>query len=352
MEVSRRTPARLAPLGRITAISSSAPQTLAQTPSATPADDLASARRVLDHAKTGLDTLGANLGADFVAALNILADVTGRVIISGMGKSGHVGRKIAATLASTGTPAFFVHAAEASHGDLGMIAAGDAVLALSNSGETPELADLISYTRRYGIPLVAITSRAGSTLATAADVPLLLPPVGEACPLGLAPTTSTTLMIALGDAIAVALLERRGFTADNFKVFHPGGQLGRKLYKVEDLMHTGDELPLVTPTTNMSDVVLVMTKKTFGVAGVADADGHLIGIVTDGDLRRHIGGDLFKLSAADIMTKSPKSTSRNFLAAEAMRRMNEWKVTSVFVVENDKPVGILRMHDILRAGAL
>ncbi len=307
---------------------------------------------MLDHAKAGLDALGAGLGADFTAALNILAAVTGRVIVSGMGKSGHVGRKIAATLASTGTPAFFVHAAEASHGDLGMIAAGDAVLALSNSGETPELADLISYTRRYGIPLVAITSRAGSTLATAADVPLLLPSVGEACPLGLAPTTSTTLMIALGDAVAVALLERRGFTAENFKVFHPGGQLGRKLFKVEDLMHTGEELPLVAPDAKMSEVVLVMTKKTFGVAGVADKDGRLVGIVTDGDLRRHIGDDLFKLAAGDIMTKSPKVTSRNILAAEAMRRMNEWKVTSVFVVDDGKPVGILRMHDILRAGAL
>jgi arabinose-5-phosphate isomerase len=312
---------------------------------------VASARRVLDHAKAGLDALSGSLGQEFCAALDILARVTGRVIVSGMGKSGHVGRKIAATLASTGTPAFFVHAAEASHGDLGMIASGDAVLALSNSGETPELAGLISYTRRYGIPLVAFTSRAGSTLANAADVALLLPPVGEACPLGLAPTTSTTLMIALGDTIAVALLERRGFTADNFKVFHPGGQLGRNLYKVDDLMHTGDELPLVTPATNMSDVVLVMTNKTFGVAGVVD-DGKLVGIVTDGDLRRHIGGDLFKLSAADIMTPAPKVTTRHILAAEAMRRMNEWKVTSVFVVEDEQPVGILRMHDILRAGAL
>jgi arabinose-5-phosphate isomerase len=307
---------------------------------------------VLDHAKAGLDALSASLGASFVAALNILSAVTGRVIVSGMGKSGHVGRKIAATLASTGTPAFFVHAAEASHGDLGMIASGDAVLALSNSGETPELADLISYTRRYGIPLVAITSKGGSTLATAADAVLLLPAVGEACPLGLAPTTSTTLMIATGDTIAVALLERRGVTAENFKVFHPGGQLGRKLFKVDDLMHTGDELPLVAPSTNMSDVVLVMTKKTFGVAGVTDKDGRLIGIVTDGDLRRHIGGDLFKMSASDIMTKSPKVITRNVLAAEAMRRMNEWKITSVFVAENDKPVGILRMHDILRAGAV
>ena len=318
---------------------------------------MAAARRVFEHVKVGLDALAAGLGEGglgegFTSALDMLGAVTGRVIISGMGKSGHVGRKIAATLASTGTPAFFVHAAEASHGDLGMIAPGDAVVAISNSGETPELADLISYTRRYGIPLVAITSRARSTLADAADAALLLPDVGEACPLGLAPTTSTSLMMALGDAIAVALLERRGFTADNFKVFHPGGQLGRKLFKVDDLMHAGDELPLVSPTTSMSDVVLVMTKKTFGVAGVVDDAGRLIGIVTDGDLRRHIGGDLFKLAAGDIMTKSPKFTGRKILAAEAMRRMNEWKVTSVFVVENEKPVGILRMHDILRAGAL
>ncbi len=314
--------------------------------------DIASARRVLEHAKGGIDALAAGLGDNFVAALDILSRVTGRAIVSGMGKSGHVGRKIAATLASTGTPAFFVHAAEASHGDLGMIAAGDAVLAISNSGETPELSDLISYTRRFGIPLIAITSRAGSSLAEAADVALLLPNVGEAGALGLAPTTSTTLMIALGDAIAVALLERRGFTADDFKVYHPGGQLGRKLYKVQDLMHAGDELPLVKAATPMSDVILVMTKKTFGVAGVVDEAARLVGIVTDGDLRRHIGGELFKLSAADVMTKAPKTTGQNILAAEAMRRMNEWKITSVFVVEDNKPVGILRMHDILRAGAL
>ncbi len=314
--------------------------------------DIASARRVLEHAKSGLDALGGSLGRKFIAALDILGRVTGRVIVSGMGKSGHVGRKIAATLASTGTPAFFVHAAEASHGDLGMIAAGDAVLALSNSGNTPELADLISYTRRYGIPLIAITSGAGSALAEAADAFLILPNVGEACPLGLAPTTSTTLMIALGDALAVALLERRGFTADNYKVFHPGGQLGRKLFKVEDLMHGGAELPLVGPATPMSEVVLVMTQKTFGVAGVVGDGGRLVGIVTDGDLRRHIGGDLFAHAAGDIMTRSPKFTRRNILAAEAMRRMNEWKITSVFVVEDEKPVGIIRMHDILRAGAL
>jgi arabinose-5-phosphate isomerase len=316
------------------------------------AADQSAARRVIDHAKQGLDALSANLGDGFIQSLDILSQVEGRVIVSGMGKSGHVAGKIAATLASTGTPAFFVHAAEASHGDLGMIAPGDAVLAISNSGETPELADLISYTRRYGIPLVAITGRAESSLAVAADATLLLPDVGEACPLGLAPTTSTTMMIALGDAVAVALLERRGFTTEDFKVFHPGGQLGRKLFKVEDLMHVGDELPLVTEGTLMAEVVIVMTKKTFGVAGVIDSGGHLAGIVTDGDLRRHISNGLFDMKAVDVMTKTPKTTSRSILAAEALRRMNEWKVTSVFVVEGEKPVGILRMHDVLRAGAV
>ena len=323
----------------------------ASAKTATAAEDLASGRRVLDHARSGLEALSVGLGTDFAAAVEVLAKVTGRVVVSGMGKSGHIGHKIAATLASTGTPAFFVHAAEASHGDLGMIAAGDAVLAISNSGETPELADLVSYTRRFAIPLVAITSRPKSTLAGAADIVLALPDVGEACPLGLAPTTSTTLTIALGDALAVALLERRGFTAEDFKTFHPGGKLGRKLFKVSDLMHGGDELPLVKPTMPMSEVVPYMTSKTFGVAGVIDGNGHLIGVVTDGDLRRHIA-NLLTLTAAEVMTKAPKSLGPGVLAAEAMRRMNEWKVTSIFVVDDAKPVGILRMHDIVRAGAV
>ncbi len=298
----------------------------------------------------GLEALGQNLGEAFCAGIDVLSKVTGRVIVSGVGKSGHVGRKIAATLASTGTPAFFVHAGEASHGDMGMIAPGDAVIAISNSGEAGELRDVVAYTRRFGIPLIAITSRPQSTLAQGADVVLTLPPVGEACAIVEAPTTSTTLTLALGDALAVALLERRGFTPDDYKIFHPGGHLGRKLYKVEDLMHGVDELPLVAPDAPMSDVVLVMTQKTFGVAGVIDAQGHLIGIVTDGDLRRHIAGNLFSLTAADVMTRTPKFAARNILAAEALRRMNEWKITSVFVVDDYKPVGILRMHDVLRAG--
>ncbi|MGE3332254.1 MAG: SIS domain-containing protein [Rhodospirillaceae bacterium] len=320
------------------------------SPSTSQAADLASARRVLEHARMGLDALAQNLGDAFTSGLDILSKVTGRVIVSGVGKSGHVGRKIAATMASTGTPAFFVHAGEASHGDMGMIAPGDAVIAISNSGEAGELRDLVAYTRRFGIPLLAITSRPKSTLAQGADVVLALPPVGEACAIVEAPTTSTTLTLALGDALAVALLERRGFTADDYKVFHPGGHLGRKLFKVEDLMHAGSELPLVFADAPMSEVVLIMTQKTFGVAGVTDKDGHLIGIVTDGDLRRHIGGNLFALKASDVMTRTPKFTARNMLAAEALRRMNEWKITSVFVVDDNKPVGILRMHDVLRAG--
>lgn len=293
-----------------------------------------------------------NLGDAFVACLDLIEQRTGRVIVTGVGKSGHVGRKIAATLASTGTPAFFVHAGEANHGDMGMIATGDVVIAISNSGETAELKDVIAYTHRYGVPLVAITSKAASTLAQAAASALVLPQVGEACPLGLAPTTSTTMTLALGDAIAVALLERRGFTADDYKVFHPGGQLGRQLYKVEELMHVGDELPVVKPTTPMREVVLTMTQKTFGVAGVLDERGQLIGIVTDGDLRRHMSADLFGLTAAEVMTKNPKTTRRTVLAAEALRRMNEAKITCTFVVEDGAPVGILRLHDILRAGAV
>lgn len=313
--------------------------------------DIACARQVLDHARNGLQALGDNLGDSFVAALDTFSKISGRVIVTGVGKSGHVGRKIAATLASTGTPALFVHAGEASHGDMGMIGKTDAVLAISNSGEANELRDVVAYTRRFGIPLIAITSRTQSSLATGADVVLTLPPVGEACAVVEAPTTSTTLTLALGDAIAVALLERRGFTADDYKVFHPGGQLGRKLFKVEELMHTGDEVPLVKPGTPMAEVVPYMTSKTFGVAGVIDGAGKLVGIVTDGDLRRHINS-LLTLTAGDVMTKAPKATSRNMLAAEALRRMNEWKIGCVFVVEDGKPVGILRLHDVLHAGAV
>jgi arabinose-5-phosphate isomerase len=318
----------------------------------TVSSDLETARRVIDQAKSGLEALAAELGEPFVKCIDIISSLKGRVIVSGMGKSGHIGNKIASTLASTGTPAFFVHPGEASHGDLGMITDSDAILALSNSGETSELSDLVSYAKRFGIPLIGITKRRDSTLAESSDVVLCLPDVGEACPHGLAPTTSTTMMIALGDALAVALLERRGFTADDYRVFHPGGKLGKSLYKVSDIMHVDDEVPVTFPTTPMSETVLTMTNKTFGIAGVVDEQGDLIGIVTDGDLRRHMADSLFSMTARDVMTSNPKVVGPNTLAAEALRLMNEWKVTCLFVVDNNKPVGICRMHDILRAGVV
>lgn len=318
-------------------------------PDGTSSADIASARRVLKAEAAALDALSESLGDAFVAALQALAGATGRVVVSGMGKSGHIARKIAATMASTGTPAFFVHPGEASHGDLGMIMPGDAVVALSNSGETPELGDIVAYARRFEIPLIGITSRAGSTLALAADVALILPPVPEACPMGLAPTTSTTLMLALGDALAVALLERKGFTAADFKVFHPGGKLGQRLLKAADLMHGDDGVPLVAPDTNMTEVLLVMTQKRLGCAGVVE-NNQLIGIITDGDLRRHIQGDLLAQHARTVMTANPKTVPPSMLAAEALRIMNAKAITTLFVVDDGRPVGVLHVHDLLRSG--
>lgn len=312
-------------------------------------DDLEAARRVFEMEAEGIARFAASLGEEFTAALTHLESVTGRVIVTGMGKSGHVARKIAATFASTGTPAFFVHPAEASHGDLGMITRGDAVLALSNSGETPELDSLVAYTRRHKIPLIAVTGRLKSALAEAADVILLLPAAPEACPLGLAPTTSTTVMLALGDALAVALLQRKGFTADEFQVLHPGGQLGRKLLRVSDIMHAGEAIPLTDEGASMSDVLLAMTTKSFGCVGVLRGKTKLVGIVTDGDLRRHMKG-LLEKKVKDVMTKNPKTIRPNALAAEALGCMNANKITSLFVVEDNRPVGILHIHDCLRAG--
>jgi arabinose-5-phosphate isomerase len=312
-------------------------------------EDLASARRVLSSESEALATLAEALDERFVATLDLLAGVTGRVVVSGMGKSGHIARKIAATLASTGMPAQFVHPGEASHGDLGMVAPGDVVIALSNSGKTPELADIIAYTRRRSIPLIAITARAGSPLDEAADVTLVLPDVGEACPMGLAPTTSTTMMLALGDALAVALLERNGFTASHFRDFHPGGTLGRKLLRVSELMHVGDELPLCAADTIMSEAILVMTEKTFGCVGVVGEGGELLGIITDGDLRRHMESDLLTQTAVEVMTPSPKTIAPQALAAEAVGSMNANSITSLFAVEDGRPVGIVRLHDCLRA---
>jgi arabinose-5-phosphate isomerase len=311
---------------------------------------LASARRVLRLEAAGIDALSRSLDESILRALDLLSRVTGRVIVTGMGKSGHVARKVAATMASTGTPASFVHPAEASHGDLGMITDHDAVIAFSNSGETAELADLVTYAKRYAIPLIAITGRAESTLARAADATLLLPDVPEACPMGLAPTTSTTVMLALGDALSVAMLERKGFSADDFHVLHPGGKLGRLLLRVGSIMHSGDALPLLGPDAPMANVLLVMSGKSFGCVGIVDGNRRLIGIITDGDLRRHMSGDLLALTARDVMTPNPKTIRPDALASEALAYMNGRSITILFVVENGTPVGIVHLHDCLRAG--
>ncbi len=312
--------------------------------------DIASARRVLGIEAEALNALATSLGTAFTRLLDIIAGVTGRVVVTGMGKSGHVARKIAATLSSTGTPALFVHPAEASHGDLGMIAKGDAVFALSNSGETQELYDLITYSKRFEIPLIAVTGGEASALAKAADVVLVLPASEEACPMGLAPTTSTTVMLALGDAIAVALLERKGFSPDQFHVLHPGGKLGRKLLKVSDIMHAGDALPLIAAGKPMSDALIVMTAKSFGCVGVVDGKGRLEGVITDGDLRRHMSPQLTGRRVDEVMTKGAKSIPPAMLASEAVGFMNANKITNVFVVDGGRPVGILHIHDCLRAG--
>jgi arabinose-5-phosphate isomerase len=315
--------------------------------------DLDVARTVLGTEAAGLRALAEALDERFARAVDLLAAATGRVVVSGMGKSGHVARKIAATFASTGTPALFVHPAEASHGDLGMIVPGDAILALSNSGETAELADLIAHARRFGLPLVGITGNPGSTLAEAADMALILPKAAEACPMGLAPTTSTTMQMALGDAFAVALLTRRGFGAADFRQFHPGGKLGARLRRVRELMHGADELPLATPETPMHAALLVMTEKRFGCLGVTDSAGALVGIVTDGDLRRAMGPDLLARPVGDIMTPSPRSIGPDALAAEALHDMTARArpITALFVVDAAlRPIGILHIHDLLRAG--
>jgi arabinose-5-phosphate isomerase len=315
--------------------------------------DLAAARRVLDIEAAGLNDLSAALGDSFTVAVDLLVTVAGRIVVTGMGKSGHIGRKIAATLASTGSPAFFVHPAEASHGDLGMIKQGDdAIIALSNSGETTELADVVDYAKRFEIPLIAMTARGDSALADAADAALVLPASAEACPMGLAPTTSTTMMLALGDAVAVALMERKGHSSDSFHVLHPGGKLGRRLLKVAEIMHVGDEIPLVSVDTSMSDALLAMTAKSFGCVGVVDSNGRLAGIITDGDLRRHIQDDLLTRRADAVMTRSPRTIGPETLASEALHMMNaaDRPFTNLFVVVDGCPVGILHIHDCLRAG--
>jgi arabinose-5-phosphate isomerase len=313
--------------------------------------DLAVARRVIRSEIRGLEALAETLDGEFHQAVEACATARGRIIVTGVGKSGHIARKIAATLASTGTPAQFVHAVEASHGDLGMIGPGDAILALSNSGETTELADIIAYSRRFNIPLIAITGGGRSTLAGAADIVLLLPDAAEACPMGLAPTTSTTTMMALGDALALALLERKGFSSTDFQRFHPGGRLGRQLLRVRDIMHQQTEIPLVSPVALMSEAILVMTAKSFGCVGVCETDGRLIGVITDGDLRRHMGDALLSQTVRQVMHQDPKTITAGALAADALGLMNRQAITSLFVVdEAGRPVGFVHMHDCLRAG--
>jgi arabinose-5-phosphate isomerase len=313
---------------------------------------IATGRRVVEIEADGLSRLAGALGPSFAEAVARMLAARGRVIVSGMGKSGHVARKVTATLASTGTPALFVHPAEASHGDLGMITADDVVLLLSNSGETPELADLIAYTRRFAIPLIGVAGRADSTLLRQSDIAIVLPPAPEACSVGLAPTTSTTMTLALGDALAVALMEHRAFTPEDFRGLHPGGRLGARLATVGALMHAGAAMPLTTPDAPMPDALIEMSRKGFGVVGVVDPAGDLVGIVTDGDLRRHMDG-LLDRSVEAVMTPAPRTIATTALASEALGVMNAKKITTLFATDPAapaRPAGILHIHDCLRAG--
>ena len=312
--------------------------------------DLAAARRVVSQESRALARLSEALTGRFVDATKIFAATQGRIVVSGMGKSGHIANKIASTFASTGAPALFVHPAEASHGDLGMITDADTLLMLSNSGETPELADLLNYAKRFRIPLVAIVGKAPSTLANAVTVALVLPDEPEAGTLGLAPTTSTIMMLALGDALAVALLERKGLTAEDFKLYHPGGKLGRRLVWVADIMHAGDSLPLVPADTTMAEALIVMTAKRLGCVGAIDGEGALVGIVTDGDLRRYMDAGLLQRPVSEIMTVDPVTIHSGALGAEAVHLMNRCQITNIFVVEEKRPVGVVHIHDCLRVG--
>ena len=322
----------------------------------TPEQIISAAKQVLDIETKGMNLLKDSIGDAFVQAVNLMFNTKGRVIVSGMGKSGHVGQKIAATLASLGTPSFFVHPGEASHGDLGMLTKNDTLVTISNSGESREMGDIISFSRRFSIPMIAITSCATSSMAQAADIVLLIPnkkEAPEACPLGMAPTTSTTTTLALGEALAVALLEMRGFTREEYHDRHPGGKLGSVLLKVSEVMAKGKDMPIVTPTTMMADALVVMTEKSLGCLGVVDDNGVLIGVITDGDLRRHMSADIIVRQAQDIMTKNPKTIPPNMLGTEAVGLMNAAKITNVFVVDADgKPLGLLHLHHLLQAGVV
>jgi len=313
---------------------------------------LDTARRVIRTEADALTALADSLDDRFRQAIDLLVATRGRVIVTGIGKSGHIAKKIAATLASTGTPAQFVHPAEASHGDLGMITGDDVVLAISNSGEAPELANLIAYSRRFSIPLIGITSREGSSLGAQCDVVLLLPQLPEACGTGVVPSTSTTMTLAMGDAVAIALMENRSFTAEHFREFHPGGKLGARLSRVADLMHTGDALPMVKDDAPMSDALMMMSSKSFGVVIVTDAAGTLAGIITSGDLGRHLDG-LMSKTTRDVMTATPVTIAPDALAEKAVAMMNARKITCLLVVEPDGkniPAGLIHIHDCLRVG--
>jgi arabinose-5-phosphate isomerase len=327
-----------------------------ETPESAAAQAIQSAVRTLETETAGLAALAAamrdGMGGPFAKAVALMQAASGRVIVTGMGKSGHIGRKIAATLASTGTPAHFVHPAEASHGDLGMIQAEDAILALSWSGETVELSDIVAYSRRFRVGLIAITANADSALGREADVCLVLPKAAEACPNGVAPTTSTTMQLALGDALAVALLEGRAFTRQDFRVYHPGGKLGAQLKQVRSIMHTGDRLPLVQAGSRMSEALIVMSERGFGCALVVGSGGELAGIITDGDLRRHMGPDLMGQQVDAVMTRRPTTVPPHLLVAEALEIVESRKIGAIVVTEDDRPVGLVHVLDLLRIGAV
>ena len=313
-------------------------------------NSLSCAKRVLEIEYQALQKLKRSIGEEFLSVINILSKIKGRIIISGVGKSGHVGKKIAATLSSTGAPSMFIHPTEASHGDLGMITKSDAIILLSNSGESPELNDMITYSKRYNLPLIGITSKKKSTLVSNVEKILLLPEFREACPLKLAPTTSTTMMMALGDAIAISLLEKRRFSSENFKKFHPGGQLGNKMQTVKDLMRKGREIPLIESKKKMGSMLILMTEKRLGCIGIINQKKSLIGIVTDGDLRRNMNKNLLNQKIADIMTKKPKMISPEKLAVEALNLMNKHKITQLFVTNKYRPIGVIHIHDFYRIG--
>lgn len=314
--------------------------------------DLISAKHTIDKEIEALHVLESELNSSLTEALNLMQSAKGRVILTGMGKSGHIAKKIAASLASTGTPSFFVHPAEASHGDLGMITSDDVIIAISNSGESKELVDILNYSKRFGIKLIAITKNPESSLGKAGDVVLKLPNNGEACPLGLAPTSSTTATLVLGDVLTVAMIERNGFSKEQFNQRHPGGKLGSVLQKVSDLMHKGNEMPLLPSTTGMRDTLLEMTSKRLGCVGFTDNEGNLIGILTDGDLRRCLSADLLDKTGEDVMTRNPKVISPDAMASEAVKIMHEKKITNLFAVENGKPVGVIHIHDCLNSGVV